>query len=304
MTGMNRRLSVAFILIHALSAVPSGWASVSQIKPTTIEKVRKAVRRAKEMKLEDKKVPWALINYNCSYRSLLLSFWLSAGFEPVDDLLTNERVSKAARNPVIDNRILSIAAPMAMHYRILNPINGEIVSDPSAPILASWPYHFVNVVNIGGEEKILDLSVSDEPLDILTWAARIMNSRYLPFLKKAMNEDDYQETWAYWMIKGQGGQAKLPKNPLLYHLTLPMRLRDDQVPNRETILNTLSPLISAHETLRSYLKTNFDLDRLSSLKVETTPMTMNQYCKISGLHCSFDQELETLKPSCSENILR
>ncbi|MGH1468598.1 MAG: protein-glutamine glutaminase family protein [Bdellovibrionales bacterium] len=239
-------------LLKELSVLPSCNASEINTPPSSnnlqdleflekisIENLKKEAALARDIVInsgngDEKTIPWALINENCSNRALALSWYFSAPKNINTDFTANnvkayyEDIKKSPRIKVGE---ISISGPIR---------TTQIFSDPSVPNSTfHWPYHVANIVKTDEGLYVIDLSHIKQIIPLNEWLQGLVKN---PDQCSLESYEVYRETFMFWQAGLYALKTEAPQRFCSIHIAPAFFGGDSQ---RKADINTLLSSITA-----------------------------------------------------------
>jgi len=203
-------------------------------------------------------VAWSMINTACQNRAMVQQYAIIAARAPFTDPVVMESTDDLDAlelhlldllySAEFDAASINIAGPLVTEQVLVLP-DGEILDD--VPHFTYWPYHQGVALNVGGEFKVLDLSIDDSPVGIDTWWQSFVAPDVTCVHAVA---DDYQATWIYWNSVFVSWQPKFkPRYECAYTLTPIFTGRWDQDMGVPTVADSPDTMLVQSDAFRTRL---------------------------------------------------
>ncbi len=181
---------------------------------------------------------WSMINVACQDRTVALQYALASAADPgsaTPPLMKEAELTNAHLDALIKNAPLRIGSVAITGPLIVDQTLTDAKGKPytMTPWKAYWAYHHVPTVKLNGVWWVLDLSVSDYPQDLKSWAQQLVAA---DVTCQEVAYDAYQKVWSYWMtVLGSSWDPpkKKPSPYCAYYVSeKPFAWRPDQTPSQ------------------------------------------------------------------------
>jgi len=149
---------------------------------------------------DSRPVAWSMVSAFSTYRTLALAYALASA-DPelkgvpltlVDRELTPDRIGAFTQHPSFDVAIIDVAGPLVT-FQSLRTSDGKTINNQ--PLQYYWAYNQGVVVNVEGELRVFDLSISDTPQPISDWLDGFVDPSVTCHFS---NDETLGEVWLYW----------------------------------------------------------------------------------------------------------
>lgn len=210
-----------------------------RLSALTQEQARSLAAFARRMMVEDQdtgelvSVAWSMVNWCCEERAMALQFALASAPESLTGeaaVMRGGEVGPEYMEELMDRHrfdfaVINLTGPLAAYQTIVHPDGYPLGGDPQRVF---WPVHHGVVLNVEGTLKVIDLSVSDEPLAVSDWVSFFIAQ---DALCAQLDDTTFQRVYAYWQAVMMGWDA--PEGPPVrcgYTITPAFTWRWDQAP--------------------------------------------------------------------------
>lgn len=200
-------------------------------------------------------VAWSMINMYCDARAWALQWAVAdvpapgATFAQIPyDRIKATYLNNMIANPRYDVGTIQITGPL-ITYRDIKDKNGNLLPGSSDQLY--WDNHYGVVLNVNGTLKVLDLSVSDQPVTISQWCANFVSGVTI----YQVNDNEFSDIRSYWQCVFNS--LDIPPQPSRlcgYRLAAMFTSRSDDQPNLSTIQTVPGQMVTVTGSFKTFLQ--------------------------------------------------
>jgi hypothetical protein len=270
---------------------------LSDLEPITAGEAERLGAYARKLKCasqgnDSRPVAWSMVNDFSTYRTLALAYALAnadpelSGVPPtmVDRELTLDRISAFAQHPSFDVAIIDVAGPLVTFQSLRTP-DGKTINNQ--PLQYYWAYNHGVVVNVEGEPRVFDLSISNAPQPVGDWLDGFVDPSVTC---RFSNDELLREVWLYW--NSAFSNLELPNPPPVmcaYTITPIFSFKRAQIPS--VLADFVAAVPFAMDALTRLFETMLYAlygvaiaqDELSTVTSQYRPGTIRDVCNWSRM---------------------